>query len=43
MPHWIVTLAAVLGGCLLAVVGGFALGRMLDVLSRRRHRAKLRL
>jgi hypothetical protein len=43
MPHWIVTLAAVLGGCLLVVAGGFALGRTLDMLSRRRQRAKLRL
>jgi hypothetical protein len=43
MPHWIVMLAAVLGGCLLAVAGGFAVGRCLDALSRRRHRARLRL
>jgi uncharacterized integral membrane protein len=44
MPHWVVTLAAVLGGCLLVVVCGFALGRAADLLSRRRHtRAKLRL
>ena len=39
-----VTLAAVLGGCVLVVVGGFGLGRTLDALSRRRHhRARLRL
>jgi hypothetical protein len=43
MPHWVVTLAAVLGGCFLVVVGGFAVGRCLDVLSRRRGRARLRL
>jgi len=44
MPHWIVTLAAVLAGCLLVVASGFVLGRTLDAVSRRRrHRAKLRL
>jgi hypothetical protein len=44
MPHWIVTLAAVLGACVLVVVCGFAFGRTVDLLSRRRHhRAKLRL
>jgi len=31
MPHWIVTLAAVLGACLLVVVCGFAFGRMVDL------------
>jgi hypothetical protein len=43
MPHWVATLAAVLGGCLLVVVGAFAIGRTLDLFSRRRHRAKLPL
>jgi hypothetical protein len=44
MPHWIVTLAAVVGGCLLVVVCAFALGRTADLLSRRReHRTKLHL
>jgi hypothetical protein len=43
MPHWIVSLAAVLGGCLLVVAAGFALGRCLDALSRRKGRARLRL
>jgi hypothetical protein len=37
-----VTLAAVLGGCLLVVAGGFAVGRCLEALSRRRGRARLR-
>jgi hypothetical protein len=43
MPHWIVTLAAALGGCILVVAGGFAVGRLLEALARRRHRARLRL
>jgi hypothetical protein len=43
MPHWVVTLAAVVGGCLLLVAGGFAVGRCLNALSRRKRRAGLRL
>ena len=36
MPHWVVMLAAVLAAWLvLAVGGGFALGRTLDALTRR--------
>jgi hypothetical protein len=43
MPHWIVTLAAVLGGCLLVVGCGFALGRGLKAFSRWKTRVRLRL
>jgi hypothetical protein len=43
MPHWVLTLAAVLGGCLLLVAGGFALGRCLNALSRSKTRGRLRL
>jgi hypothetical protein len=43
MPHWIVTLAAAVGGCLLVVAGAFAVGRFLDALSRRKRGAGLRL
>jgi hypothetical protein len=39
MPHWIVMLAAALGGWFAFVAGaGFVLGRGLDLLSRRRRR-----
>jgi hypothetical protein len=41
MPHWVVLLAAALGAwLLLAVVGGFALGRSLDALTRRLRRPR---
>jgi hypothetical protein len=43
MPHWIVTLAAVLGACLLVVAGCFVVGRCLNALSRRKTRTRLRL
>lgn len=44
MPHWVLTLAAALGAwILLVIVGGFALGRAIDALARRRRRLKLRL
>jgi hypothetical protein len=41
MPHWIVLLAAAVGAwLLLAVGGGFALGRTLDALGRWLHRPR---
>jgi len=43
MPHWVVALAAALGGCLLLVAVGFALGRCLNALSRWKKRVRLRL
>ncbi len=39
LPHWVVMLAAAIGGWLAFVAGaGFLLGRGLDALSRRRRR-----
>jgi hypothetical protein len=42
MPHWVVLLAAVvIAWLLLAIVGGYALGRSLDAARRRLRRPRL--